>query len=635
MAASIEPPFACVKLGTVPREFGTWARQNRRQSLFVVTGVLAAIFGLESPLPGQDLKKYHVAVLFPSGSSVGGDNPLDTAIQSVGLGPDVVFYPEYLDLMRFPTPDHEESVVRYLRSLYGSQKVDLVLATGFLGLTFALRHGSEIFGETPVVFTGVEQSRLDGLHLPPHVTGVTHFDDVRGTLDVALRLQPDTTEIVVVAGAGEYDRYWLRHDRVILDEFSHKVHLRYLTDLPLLTLLEELRHLNPHTIVYIHTFSRDVANQGFSGAEMLDLLTTNSNAPVYGLTARQGFVGGPTTDDDDQHLSMALEMIHRIYKGEKVANIPVRLAKPKYPYVFDAHQLRRWYIDLNRIPPGSLLLNQEPSIWQLHKGLVSGILSFIALESALIAVLLIQRNRRRRAEMLLADRNARLQDSEHSLRRLTGQLIGTQEEERKRIARQLHDDLNQQVADLGISLSNIKRTIPSSMEDLRGDVSSVQNRLLTLSDDLRHVSHELHPGILELFGLETALKSHCKEFSLVTSIPVELETECLGPLSSDVALCVYRIAQESLRNVARHSRASKVTVRLTISDNVLNLVVSDNGIGFDLREAYSRGGLGIRSMEERARLVHGKVEVTSQPAAGATLVVSIASIDRAERASAH
>jgi signal transduction histidine kinase len=217
-------------------------------------------------------------------------------------------------------------------------------------------------------------------------------------------------------------------------------------------------------------------------------------------------------------------------------------------------------------------LNQEPSIWQLHKRLVLGILSF-ALESALIAVLLIQRARRRRAEMLLSDRNTRLQESEHSLRQLTAQLIGAQEEERKRIARRLHDDLNQQLADLGISLSKIKRSIPNSMEDLRGDVSSAQNGLLTLSDCLRHVSHELHPGMLELFGLEAALKSHCKEFSLVTSIPVELETDCPVRVPPDVALCAYRIAQESLRNVASHAHASKVLVRLTKSGNVLKLMV--------------------------------------------------------------
>ncbi len=609
------------------------AGQFRISRLVIVCAVLIGILGLGSPLPGQNLKKYRVVVLFPFGSNIEGARILDTAIKSAGLGPEFVFYPEYLDIQRFPTSDHEESVVRYLRSLYASQKVDLVFTAGFAGLDFALKHARQIFGETPIVFVGMEQSRLKGLSLPPGVTGVSHFDDVRGTLEVALRLQPDTTDVVVIAGTSEYDRYWLRHDRPILDQFADRLRFRYLTDLPLLELIPELNHLAPHTIVYIHAISSDVSNQKLSGSEMLDLITRNTNAPVYGLTARQGFVGGPTTDDDDRHFAMALAIVRRIYKGEKISDIPIQQAKPQYPYVFDARQLRRWNIDLDRVPPGSFLLNRELSLWQLHKGLISGVSSFIALESVLIAVLLIHRARRKRAEVLLADRNERLQESEHFLHLLSGQLIGAQEEERSRIARQLHDDLNQQVADLGISLSKIKRDIPNSMEDVRGNVASVQDRLMTLSDGLRYISHELHPGMLELFGLVAALKSHCKEFAAAASIQVEVEAECPEPVASDVALCMYRIAQESLRNIAKHSRATRASIALTKSSGILQLKISDNGIGFDLQEALSRGGLGIRSMEERARLVHGNIKLTSHAGNGTSLIVTIELVDR-QRASA-
>ena len=569
-----------------------------------------------------------MAVLFPFGSRVDGDSPLDAGIQSAGLGADVVFYPEYLDLQRFPTADHEESVVRYLRSLYLSQKIDLVFTVGFAGLDFALKHAREIFGETPIVFVGLEQSRLQALQLPPEVTGVTHFDDVRGTLETALRLQPDTTDVVVVAGASEYDRYWFRHDQPIFEQFAGRVRFRYLTDLPLLALLQELGHLAPHTIVFVHTISSDVSNQRFSGSEILDLITRNANAPVYGTTAREGFIGGPTTDDEDLHYSMALAIVRRILRGEKASNIPIQEARPNYPYVFNAQQLRRWNIDPNRLPPGSRLVNRELSLWQLHKGLISSVSSFIALESALIAVLLIQRAHRRKAEMLLADRNARLQESEYFLHRLSGQLIGAQEDERRRIARQLHDDLNQQVADLGISLSKIKRDVPAPLEDVRGNVASVQDRLMTLSDSLRYISHELHPGMLELFGLATALKSHCAEFTAATSIPVELETGCTESLPPDVALCIYRVAQESLRNIAKHSRATRVWVRLMKSESLLQLEVSDNGVGFDPQEALSHGGLGIRSMQERARLVRGNVELTSRMGGGTTVAVTIEWIAR-------
>jgi signal transduction histidine kinase len=238
---------------------------------------------------------------------------------------------------------------------------------------------------------------------------------------------------------------------------------------------------------------------------------------------------------------------------------------------------------------------------------------------------LIQRARRKKAETLLADRNARLQESEYSLCQLTGQLIGAQEEERKRIARELHDDLNQQVASLGISLSNIKRGLPTSLENVRGELLSVQSRLLSLSDGLRHISHELHPGMLELFGLVAALKSHCDEFSAFTSISVEFEAHCEEEVASDTALCIYRIAQESLRNAAKHSRATKVRVNLMKSGNLLQLMVADDGIGFDVDEAFTHRGLGLRSMKERVRLVQGNMELESQPGGGAKLIVTIES----------
>lgn len=186
---------------------------------------------------------------------------------------------------------------------------------------------------------------------------------------------------------------------------------------------------------------------------------------------------------------------------------------------------------------------------------------------------------------------------------MSGQLISAQEDERKRIARELHDDLNQQVADLGISLSNIKRSVPPTLSNVCDELLSAQNRLVTLSDGIRHISHELHPGMLEFFGLVAALKSHCEEFSIVTSIPVEFTTDCKETVVSDVALCVYRVAQESLPNAAKHSRATKVEVRLTQSENMLQLRVADNGIGFDIDDSLTNGGLGLRSMEERVRLM--------------------------------
>ena len=217
----------------------------------------------------------------------------------------------------------------------------------------------------------------------------------------------------------------------------------------------------------------------------------------------------------------------------------------------------------------------------------------------------------------------RLMESEKSLRHLSGQLISAQEDERKRIARELHDDLNQQVADLCISLGKIKRNVPDSAENLLGDLVNLKTRLLKLSDGLRHISHELHPVTLEIVGLAAALRSHCTEVTAITSVPVEFEASWDEAAPPSVALCFYRVAQESIRNAARHSHATKVKVSLAKSDSLLSLRISDDGVGFDVREALTQGGLGLRSMEERVRLIGGGLELASQPGHGTTLTVTV------------
>ena len=526
------------------------------------------------------------------------DRDLDAAADTLSLDA-TAFYTEYLDVLRFPDAEHERAVTRYLRAKYASQRIDVILAIGYGALNFARKRSAEIFGRIPVTFCGVEQSRVDSLHLPPDFTGVTHIDNVRGLIDAALRLQPDTKEIVVPSGSSEYDQYWLSHDIPIFNEFAGRVHFRYLTGMPMLSMLRELSRLKPHSIVFLHAFYRDASGEAFGDSEMMSLLSNNSTAPVYAMTrpgGEKGLLGGGLSGITRVRYAMVLKMIERILAGENASDIPIQHVPMTTEFVFDSSQFPRWGIDPRRVPPGSVLANRQPSLWEQYRELVIGMAVFIALESFLIGILLIHRQRRRRAEALLAHSNASLRQSEHSLRQLSGKLIVAQEEERRRIARELHDDLNQQVADIGISLSNIKRGVPASMEPTRGDIATVQSRLMTLSDGLRQISHELHPGMLELFGLVATLQAHCRELSEVASLPIEFETDCDGTMPPDVSLCLYRVAQEAIRNAAKHSNASRVRVILTKSAKALRLIVSDDGVGLDGEEPMRKSGLGLRSM---------------------------------------
>jgi len=200
------------------------------------------------------------------------------------------------------------------------------------------------------------------------------------------------------------------------------------------------------------------------------------------------------------------------------------------------------------------------------------------------------------------------------LKVLTTGLIDGQEEERRRLARELHDGLNQQVAVVSIELGVLAG---QSGEPLRSQIKDLQRRTIDLSDQVRRISHRLHPAALEHLGISAALRSLCQEFEAAHETAVHLTVPGdLGEVGRGQALCLYRIVQECLRNVARHSGASEARVILRRNGDSLELVVQDNGRGIDASGSYGRPGLGIASMKERVSLAGGSLVVTSDPGSG-------------------
>ena len=262
--------------------------------------------------------------------------------------------------------------------------------------------------------------------------------------------------------------------------------------------------------------------------------------------------------------------------------------------------------------------NIEVSSWSRYEwGFIGAILLF-ALQTALIGGLLVQR---RRAAAALAQANEQLRCREREINKLGGRLISAQENERRRIARELHDDTSQQVAALAISLSAVKRDLVR--ETGAGErIAEVQKRLASLSDSIRHFSHELHPAVLEHCGLSTALKAHCEEFQTLNPCTIEMAISLHSVVSFDVALCLYRITQETLRNTARHSGSDAVWISLTETDGCIELTIRDAGKGFDM-DQQNGCGLGLINMRERARLAGGSFEVYSAPDLGTVTRVFI------------
>ena len=233
---------------------------------------------------------------------------------------------------------------------------------------------------------------------------------------------------------------------------------------------------------------------------------------------------------------------------------------------------------------------------------------------------------RKEMEQSLIDNQAALRRSFEQNQDLVGRLISAQEEERTRIARDLHDDLSQQLAGLAIVLSGLKRKVGKlgSQPDIDQTVANLQERAVALSETVRNLSHELHPSVLEHGGLVAAIQRHCAEIErhhslLKVTLSAKDDLESLNP---DVALCLFRVTQESLTNALRHAHARTIVVQLMSTNDSVELAIIDDGIGFVASERTSTG-LGLRSIDERVRLIRGTVRLESQPGQGTKVLVSV------------
>lgn len=222
-----------------------------------------------------------------------------------------------------------------------------------------------------------------------------------------------------------------------------------------------------------------------------------------------------------------------------------------------------------------------------------------------------------------AEAQQRAQEGEATVRRLLASLISAQETERRELAREMHDTFSQELAAMAMEISTLLKSTEIA-GPLTGRLAELGKKLSRLADDMHSTSHQLHPAILDELGLAAALRQECETFEHQSGIPVGFVSNDLpASFPQDVSLCLYRVTQESLRNILKHTGATMVRVLLTGGDDSVNLRVEDTGDGFDVSEARKGGGLGLISMEERVRLVNGKFAIESKPGTGTKVEVSV------------
>ena len=224
---------------------------------------------------------------------------------------------------------------------------------------------------------------------------------------------------------------------------------------------------------------------------------------------------------------------------------------------------------------------------------------------------------RKRAEAALAT-------SRNEIRALAGNLLTAQEDEHRKLSREVHDQICQDLASIAIELGGCAANPPLG-GDMAIRLKALQARVIQAASDARHIALQLHSPVLDDLGLVIALRELCRQGSdLAPGVAFEFKSAALPEVvPRDVASCVYRVAQESLQNIAKHSRAAHAWVALTCPDRTIVLTISDDGIGFDPQRAREIGGLGLIGMEERARSVSGKLTIAAQPGSGTRIALEV------------
>jgi len=497
-------------------------------------------------------------------------------------------------------------LVGYLKALETQNHFDLVVAIGGPAVNLIQYHRDEVFTSTPLLIAGSDVRHLARTVLTPRDAEVSIRFDVAGAFDNVFTLLPKSKGLVVILGASPLERFWAEVMRQEFAPFADRYRLTIWNDLAYEEILRRAHDLPPDSAILYGMYALDTDGTLHPDDAALDAIRAEARVPVFGVMDTllgRGIVGGPLVPVRGVG-EAAARAAARILAGEAPSAVRPAPLVPSVP-TFDWREIARFKIDPARLPAHSVIQFRQPTVWEARKWTIVGIGLIALAEAALIVVLFTALKGRRRAEAATRDVSRRL--------------IIAQEDERARLARELHDDITQRVARLAIDVGRIELAGPGA--DTEKLVTGVREGLVKLSEDVHGLSYRLHPSLLDDLGLPDALRVECERFTSAGAVPAVFQVhDCPQNIPRETAVCLFRVAQEALRNAHRHAGAKSVDVSLRSLDGGLQLAIRDDGVGFDPRAERARRSLGHASMSERVHLVDGELDIESAPGDGTTIL---------------
>jgi len=337
------------------------------------------------------------------------------AVVSRELQRPVNIFSEYLDTEWTAPQSFGVAQAEFLREKYGPRNIRVVVTNALPALRYQMEFRDRMFPGVPVVYLGVAADRLDGMVLPPDVVGVLEDLDPTPTLQLALRLHPDTQRLVLVRGAGELDRRWDARIRRAVEQLDGDLQIEYLSGLPTAEVLRRVGALPPHTVVFTPGYFIDGAGEITTPRASAQRIARASAAPVYGVFETQvgtGIVGGNMSPYEDE-AKQAGDMVVRLMNGAAPRETATTFAR-RLPVV-DWRQIRLWDVDERRIAGDTVVRFREPTTWEKYRIEVSAAMALLLLQAASIVWLLVERRRRRMAE---AESQMRFSEVAHMNRRV-------------------------------------------------------------------------------------------------------------------------------------------------------------------------------------------------------------------------